>query len=92
MSSGARTGLIIVVVVILVAIAAFAFGLVDVRQTRDARLPEVRAEGGQLPAFNVNTARVEVGKKTTDIEVPKVEVGREKVGVEVPTVDVKPAD
>lgn len=92
MSSGARTALIIVVVVILAAIAAFALGLVDVRQTRDARLPEVKAEGGQLPAFDVNTAKVEVGKKTTDIEVPKVEVGREKVGVEVPTVDVKPAD
>lgn len=92
MSSGARTGLIIAVVAILAAIAAFAFGLIDVRQTRDAKLPELRAEGGQLPAFDVNTVKVEVGKKTTNVEVPRVEVGREQVGVEVPTVDVKRAD
>src|SRR3546814_3162701 len=54
MSGGARTGLIIAVVAVLVVIAVFAFGLVDIDQTRETALPEVKTEGGQMPAFDVD--------------------------------------
>src|SRR3546814_11940345 len=55
MSGGARTGLIIAVVAVLVVIAVFAFGLVDIDQTRETALPEVKTEGGQMQAFDVDT-------------------------------------
>ncbi|SNS18214.1 hypothetical protein SAMN06295912_102148 [Sphingomonas laterariae] len=87
-----RSGLIVAVVAILAVIAAFAFGLVDINQTRETKLPEVAVEGGQAPAFDVKTADVHVGTKSTSIEVPKVEVGTTKEKVELPTVDVKKAD
>lgn len=90
MSNGARTGLIIAVIAILVVIGAFAFGLVDISQTRETKLPEVKAEGGQLPAFDVNTADVKVGTTNTTVDLPKVETTKEKV--ELPTVDVKKAN
>ena len=78
MSSGARSGLIIAVVAIVAIIAAFAFGLIDINQTKETKLPEVSVQGGQTPAFDVDTAEVAVG--TT------------KENVELPTVDVKKAD
>src|SRR3546814_1723287 len=68
MSGGARTGLIIAVVAVLVVIAVFAFGLVDIDQTRETALPEVKTEGGQMPAFDVDTADVDVGTTTRSEE------------------------
>lgn len=91
-SSGARVGIIIGVVAVLAIIAAFAFGLIDINQTREARAPEVSVSGGQAPAFDVDTAKVSVGTKTTDVTVPKVEVGTTKEAVKVPTVDVDKAN
>ncbi len=90
--SGARVGIIIGVVAVLAIIAAFAFGLIDINQTREARAPEVSVSGGQAPAFDVDTAKVSVGTKTTDVTVPKVEVGTTKEAVKVPTVDVDKAN
>lgn len=87
-----RTGLIIVLVAVLVAIGAFAFGLVDINQTRSTKLPEVAVKGGQAPAFDVKTADVNIGTKETSVEVPKVEVGTKKEEIKVPTVDVKKAE
>src|SRR5690606_22556267 len=92
MSSGARTGLIIAIVAVLAIIAAFAFGLVDITQTKETRLPEVAVEGGQAPAFDVDTAEVNVTTRETQVEVPKVDVDTTKVGVELPTVDVERAE
>ena len=92
MSGGARTGLIIAVVAVLVVIAVFAFGLVDIDQTRETALPEVKTEGGQMPAFDVDTADVDVGTTTETVELPKVDVDTTKEEVKVPTVDVKPTE
>jgi len=92
MSSGARTGLIIAVVAVLVIIAAFAFGWIDINQTKEAHLPEVKTEGGQMPAFDVDTAKVDVGTKTETVELPKVDVDTTKQEVKLPTVDVKKAN
>lgn len=92
MTSGARSGLIIAIVAIIAIIAAFAFGIVDVDQTAETKLPDVEVEGGQMPKFDVEAADVDVGTTTTNVEVPTVDVGTKDVGVNLPTVDVKPAD
>ncbi len=90
-SNGARYGIIIAIVAVLAVIAAFAFGLIDINQTKETKLPEVSVQGGQAPAFHVDTAKVDVGTKTTDITVPKVEVGTTKKAIEVPTVNIDKA-
>lgn len=46
----------------------------EVKKTQDAKLPEVHATGGQLPAYDVKTPDVKVGTKKTTVEVPTVEV------------------
>jgi len=90
--SGARIGIIVGVVAVLAIIAAFAFGLIDINQTREMKAPDVQVSGGQSPAFDVDTAKVDVGTKTTDVTVPKVEVGTTKEQIKVPTVDVEKAN
>jgi hypothetical protein len=85
-------GIIVAAVLVVAVIAAFAFGLIDINQTKDAKLPEVAVQGGQAPAFDVDTAKVNVGTKETSVEVPKVEVGTTKTDVELPTVDVEKAN
>lgn len=92
MSSGARSGLIIAVVAIVAVIAAFAFGLIDISQTKETQLPEVSVQGGQAPAFDVDTADVDVGTTNTTVQLPKVDVGTTEEKVELPTVDVKKAN
>jgi hypothetical protein len=89
MSSGARTGLIIAVVAVIAIIAAFAFGLIDISQTREANLPEIKAEGGQMPSFDADVADVDVGSTNTTVKVPTVDVGTSSEKVELPTLDVK---
>ena len=61
-------------------------------QTKETELPEVDVdvdtEEGQLPAFDVDWADVNVGTRTEMVEVPKVVVVMEEVEVEVPYLDV----
>lgn len=90
-SNGARIGIIVGVIAVLAVIAAFAFGLIDINQTREMKAPDVQVSGGQTPAFDVDTAKVNVGTKTTDVTVPKVDVGTTKEEIKVPTVDVDKA-
>jgi membrane protein YdbS with pleckstrin-like domain len=87
-----RGGLVAAVIVVIAVIAAFAFGLIDINQTRETRLPDVSVQGGQAPAFDVDTADVDVGTKNTTVELPKVEVGTAKEQVKLPTVDVDKAN
>jgi hypothetical protein len=56
--------------------SALALAACDVDQTQEGALPdvEVTAEGGQLPAYDVETAEVEVKTETVPVEVPKIEV------------------
>lgn len=76
-------------IVAVVIIAIFAFGLVDIDQTRETKLPQVEVQGGQTPKFDVDTADVDVGTKNATIEVPKVDVDTKKEKIPVPTVEVK---
>lgn len=73
-------------VAVLLLIAAFAFGWVGVDQTRDGQLPSIRADGGQLPGFQVKHADVQVGTTNTTVEVPSV--GTKQKTVTVPKVEV----
>lgn len=84
-------GIIVAAILVVLVIAAFAFGLIDVSQTKETKLPEVAVKGGQAPAFDVDTAKVNVGTKEESVDVPKVDVGTTKADVELPTVDVQKA-
>ena len=56
--------------------SALALAACDVDQTQEGELPdvEVSAKGGQLPAYDVETAEVDVKTETVPVEVPKIEV------------------
>jgi hypothetical protein len=83
---------VLVAIVVILGIA-WAFGLINLNQTRDAKLPSVAVEGGQLPKFDADVAKVDVGTKNETVELPKVDVGTTKEKVPLPTVDVqKPRD
>ena len=94
-----RAILLILILVVVALIAAFATGYVDISQTRAARAPSIdagdgaiRAQGGQSPAFEVQTGSVEVGTSEANVAVPKIEVTRDKAQVEVPSVEIRPAE
>lgn len=72
----ARAGLIAILLLVVVIVALFVFRVIDVRQTREAALPEIRTEGGQLPAFDVDTPDVEVGTRNETVKVPEISVRR----------------
>ena len=91
-----RAILLILILAVVAIIAAIATGLVDISQTREARAPgleasdgQIRAEGGQSPAFEVQTGSVGIGTREANVAVPKVEVKRDQATVEVPSVEVR---
>ena len=76
-----RALLFILIIVVLVVIAALATGFLDINQIRGARAPQVAAtgngvtaQGGQAPAFDVQTGSVKIGTRRTTVQVPKVVV------------------
>jgi len=76
-----RTLILILIILILAAIAAVATGFVDINQIRGARAPDVSAsangvtaQGGQAPAFDIETGSVKVGAKDATVKVPSIEV------------------
>ena len=85
--------LIVVALVALAIVAAFAFGLIGINQTQKGALPDVRVEtsGGAMPAFDVDTAKVNVQTRTEAMNVPHVEVGSTPRAVEAPSVSVERA-
>ncbi|RZA29359.1 MAG: hypothetical protein EOP92_37335 [Lysobacteraceae bacterium] len=60
------------------AAAALAVSLAgcQVEKTQEGELPdvEVKAQGGQLPKYDVETPEVDVGTKTVEVEVPTATV------------------
>jgi len=94
-----RAILLILILVVVALIAVIGTGYVDISQTRGARAPTVaasdgaiRAQGGQSPAFEIQTGSVEVGTREANVAVPKIEVKRDEKGVKVPTVEIRPAE
>jgi len=76
-----RTLILILIILIVAAIAAIATGFVDINQIRGAKAPDlsastngVTAQGGQAPAFDIETGSVKVGAKDATDKVPSIEV------------------
>ena len=88
-----RPFIVLAILVILATIAALVLGLVDIDQQKGARLPSISgdAKGGQLPSFDVSTAKVQVGTKDASVDLPTVTVEKKKTTLEVPTVSVRKA-
>lgn len=91
-----RAILLVLILAVVALIAAFATGLVDISQTREARVPKleasdgaIRAQGGEPPAFEVQTGSVEVGTREANVAVPKVEMKPGQTRVKVPSVEVR---
>ena len=62
-----------------------------VRQTEEGKMPDVdvKVEDGKLPEYDVDTAKVDVKTKTTEVDVPvDVDVKTKKQEIKVPDVDV----
>jgi hypothetical protein len=79
--SASGAWLLILIVIAGLGIAAFAFGLIKVDQTQEAR----------APVFDVSTAKIDLGKREATVKVPTVDVGSTDTQVTVPTVTVEPA-
>ena len=58
----------------------------DVKQTQEAKAPTVEVSPGQMPKYDVDTAKVSVDEKKTEVTVPKVTT--EQKTVTVPDVNV----
>jgi hypothetical protein len=86
-----RTVLVLLAIAALVLLVLFATGILDVNQTKDAKLPDVNvsASGGQAPAFDVDAKEVVVGTTETNVSVPEVDVKSKETTVDVPVVGVK---
>lgn len=69
-----RAILVLLVIVVVAVIAAIALGFIDVRQTREASLPTIKVEGGQAPAYDVQTANVSVTNEQHVVSTPRVNV------------------
>ena len=76
-----RAIIFILIIAILVLIGGIATGFLNISQTRQAQAPQVstvnrgiHAEGGQAPAFKVQTGSLRVGSAETNVKVPVVQV------------------
>lgn len=58
----------------LLAPLAISLAACDVDQTREGEMPEVDVQGGQMPAYDVETADVDVGTEERTVTVPDVDV------------------
>lgn len=80
---------------------AMTMSACEVEKTQEGELPEVSAEGGQMPDYEVTQTQegelpdvdVSGGEMPEyDVETPDVEVGTEQREVSVPTVDIQMPD
>ena len=94
-----RAVLFVLIVLILAVIAGVATGFVDINQIRGAKAPQVSvshngvtAQGGQAPAFDVETGSVKVGTGEANVTMPKITLENGKKSVQVPKIEVRPPD
>ena len=76
-----RAILLVLILAVVAIIALVASGLIDIRQVRGARAPDidatrggVTASGGQTPAFDIETGSVSVGTRDANVKVPALKV------------------
>ncbi|WP_208351756.1 hypothetical protein [Pseudaestuariivita rosea] len=77
-----------------VLVGAAAVYMVDIDQTQEASLPDVdvQVEGGNLPAYDVETGSIELTSDEATVTVPEVEVDTQQVEVTVPGISINPAE
>jgi hypothetical protein len=81
-----RALLILVGLAALALVGAMSLGLITVKQTKTATLPEISFNGGSTPAFKADVANVSVGMENTTVAVPTVEMKQQTISV--PSVKV----
>jgi hypothetical protein len=76
-----RAVLLIIILAIVAIILAVATGFLNINQIRGAQAPAVgasnngvTAQGGQAPAFEVETGSIKVGSKDANVKLPTIEV------------------
>ena len=92
-----RTIFLILIIAVIALIIGVKTGYIDTRQTQEARLPQVGAQGGkvtvqagQAPKFDVQTGSVGVGSADANVAVPTIKVQQGSRTVKVPAIVVHP--
>ncbi len=67
-----RAILALLIVAVVVVIVLVMTDVINIDQIREASLPEL--EGGSTPAFDVDTADINVGTETREVEVPTIDI------------------
>ena len=85
-NSGKTIGALVLGGVAVLALGAAALYLVDVDQTKEARLPTVSmdVEKGQVPEFDVDVADIKLERTEVGVEVPTMDVETKTIEIEVP--------
>ena len=68
------------------ATAALSLVSCDVKQTQEAKAPTVDVSPGQMPKYDVDTAKVTVDSEKKEVTVPKVTT--EQKTISVPDVNI----
>lgn len=61
-------------VIVLIVAGLMIFQVIGIPQTQQGALPQVKIEGGQVPKFDVEVGKVDVGTVNRTVEVPTVNV------------------
>lgn len=64
----------LLLIVLLILVGGIATGFIDLQRTQEGSLPRIAVEGGQLPKFKADVAKVDVGTRNETVEVPTVDV------------------
>lgn len=64
----------LLLIVLLILAAGIVTGFINLEQTQRGSLPKIAVEGGSLPKYEANVAKVEVGSRNETVEVPTVDV------------------
>jgi len=62
----------------LAAVATLGLAACDVEQTEEGDMPEISAEGGNMPEYDVDAAEVTAKPTTEEVEVPSMDVDVEE--------------
>ena len=76
----------------VIAVGALAIYMIDVDQTREARLPDVdvTVSNGQLPEWDATVGNIELTEETTTVPVPELTI--EEKEVTVPSLEITPPE
>lgn len=70
----------------IAAATVFSLTSCEVKKTQDAKAPEIEVKDGQMPKYDVDTAKVSVDSEKKQVTVPKVTT--EEKTINVPDVNV----